>query len=174
MEVPRKSHGTDTADRDLDLDLDLNQDLNNSASLKSTESGLVRRASSIAPGKEAKPNVNTKPTWEAYSLAYSKRYGSKPVRNRSMNSRMKDFVRRIGVDESPHVAAFYVTHNDPWYVRQGHAVGILLQNAEKIRTEWVTNRKITTGDARSAEMFDEFSAKSRRIEKLIEKMDGKK
>lgn len=82
-------------------------------------------------------------TWNAYGAAYAHRYKTAPVRNKPINSQIKQFVQRIGAAESPQVAAFYVFNNSAFYVKQMHSVGMLLKDAEKLRTEWATNHRIT-------------------------------
>ncbi len=76
-------------------------------------------------------------TWAAYSDAYEARYGSRPVRNAQVNAKVKQFVQRIGHDEAPKVARFYVERIDDLFVtRECHPVGTLLQKAEGYRTQW--------------------------------------
>ncbi|MGE5522595.1 MAG: hypothetical protein ACM3SS_02690 [Rhodospirillaceae bacterium] len=105
---------------------------------------------SPAPARKREPAKTTE-TWNAYGAAYQQRHGSEPVRNATTNSQMAQFVGRIGVDEAPHVAAFYVRHNNAFYVKKLHPVGMLLQDAEKLRTEWATNRTVTDTEARQAD-----------------------
>lgn len=81
-------------------------------------------------------------TWKSYSDAYFSRYKTEPVRNATVNTQVKSFVRRIGAEESPHVAAFFVQSNSAFYVQRGHVFGNLLADAEKLRTEWATGRVI--------------------------------
>ena len=88
--------------------------------------------------------------WEAYSAAYFDRYGTQPVRNAKVNSMLCKLVDRLG-DEAPDVAAFYLTHNTRWYVEKGHSVDCLLNDAEKIRTEWATGNKVTGAKARQTD-----------------------
>lgn len=90
-------------------------------------------------------------TWQAYSDAYEMRYGAKPVRNATVNSQLTNFIKRIGLEESPYVAAFYVNHNNQFYVQKMHTVGLLLADAEKLRTEWATNRQVTSTQARQVD-----------------------
>ena len=90
-----------------------------------------------------KKEVVTRETWASYAKAYEQRYNSPPVRNASVNAKLAQFVARIGIEESPNVAAFYVFHNNGFYVSQGHPVGVMLKDAEKLRTEWATNTQIT-------------------------------
>jgi len=98
-----------------------------------------------------KKKSKTADVWSAYSAAYFSRYGVDPVRNLTVNSQLSNFIKRVPLDEAPHIAAFYVTHNDMFYLKKGHAVGQLLADAEKLRTEWATNRTITTTRARQVD-----------------------
>jgi phage replication O-like protein O len=83
-----------------------------------------------------------KETWKAYSAAFNKRYGVTPVRNPKVSSQIKQFVGRIGFEESPKVAEFYVGLNEQFYIKKAHGVGQLLADAEKLRTEWATGRPV--------------------------------
>ena len=64
---------------------------------------------------------------------------------------MAQLVARLGAQEAPHVAAFYVGHSAQFYVRDMHSVGLLLRDAEKLRTEWATNRHMTTTKAQQVD-----------------------
>lgn len=83
--------------------------------------------------------------WASYSEAYSKRYGTEPVRNAKANSLCKQLVQRLGADDAPLVAAFYLGHSNQYYVQQGHALPPLIRDAEKLRTEWATGNVIRGG-----------------------------
>ena len=84
-----------------------------------------------------------KKTWKSYSDAYWERYNVEPVRNQKVNSIIKNFVQRVGQEESPHIAAHYLQNNSSWYIQKGHSVDGLLADAEKLRTEWATGRTMT-------------------------------
>lgn len=105
------------------------------------------RAPAVVPAEK----VSSKETWGAYSEAYLRRYGTEPVRNASVNAKLVQFVKRVGEGEAPLVAGFYLTHNDAFYVRLGHPVGQLLKDAEKLRTEWATGRRMTATTARQVD-----------------------
>jgi hypothetical protein len=95
----------------------------------------------------------TSPThavWQAYAEAYERRYGTKPVRNASVNGKLARVVERLG-EEAAEVAAFYLSHPAAFYATRGHPVGLLLLDAEKLRTEWATARPITGTEARQQE-----------------------
>lgn len=93
-----------------------------------------------------------KTTWSAYAGEYRTRYGIDPVRNVKVNSNVKDFVKRIGYDEAPGVAAFYVRNvSEAFVVRGCHALGTLLQNAEAYRTQWATGQAMTNTRAQQAD-----------------------
>lgn len=94
--------------------------------------------------KETALQAACRSTWAAYSTAYERRYGAKPVRNQSVNSKVKQFVQRIGFEESPLVAAFYVDRvSDSFVVRKVHDVGLLLSGAEGYRTQWAAGAAMT-------------------------------
>lgn len=97
---------------------------------------------------------DTAATWVAYSAAYSARYGAEPRRNATTNAQMAQVVKRLGVEESPLVAAFYVNHNQSFYVQKLHPVGLLLKDAESLRTQWATGRKVTATDARQQDQTE--------------------
>lgn len=101
-------------------------------------------------------------TWQAYSNAYFDRYGAAPVNNAKINGQIVQFIKRIGETASPHIAAFYLTHNNSYYVRAMHPVDYLLRDAEKLHTEWTTRTQMTSTKAMQTDKtqtnFDSFSA----------------
>ena len=86
--------------------------------------------------------------WRAYSEAYHNRYGVFPIRNARTNAQVRQLALRVGHTEAPGLAAWFVSHNGGWYVRNGHQIGSLLSDAEKLRTEWVTGKRMTSTRAR--------------------------
>lgn len=102
--------------------------------------------------KETELQSACRATWKAYSEAYECRYGAKPVRNVQVNAKIKQFVQRIGYDESPDVAAFYVDRvSEAFVVRKMHDVGLLLASAEGYRTQWATGVAMTGTRARQTD-----------------------
>lgn len=89
--------------------------------------------------------------WTAYSTAYQGRYGAPPVRNAKVNAQLSNLIKRLGSDEAPGVAAWYVSSNNRYYVQKRHAVDCLLADAEGLRTEWATRRRVTETGAREAD-----------------------
>jgi len=100
---------------------------------------------------KAKKPAKTADTWTAYALAYFNRYGIDPIRNASVNSQLANFVKRVGTEEAPAIAAYFVTHPDAYYTKRGHTIGIMLADAEKLRTEWATQNQVTGGQAHKQE-----------------------
>lgn len=91
-------------------------------------------------------------TWAAYSAAYALRYGIAPVRNAQVNAKVKAFVQRIGHDEAPGVARFYVERvTERFVVSKCHDVGLLLSGAEGYRTQWATGQAMTQTRAAQAD-----------------------
>ena len=89
--------------------------------------------------------------WAAYSANYRDRYSESPIINAKVRAQVKQFCQRVPSLEAPHIAAFYVRHNNAFYVGKGHTVGPLLADAEKLRTEWATNQTITQTQAQQAD-----------------------
>lgn len=102
----------------------------------------------VGKQKKSKEKKPTTEVWEAYSREYLTRYSTEPIRNAKVNSQIKQFVDRVPQGTAPAIAAFYVYHENYFYVQKGHCIGLLLTDAEKLHTEWVTNTKITAGTAR--------------------------
>lgn len=97
----------------------------------------------VVNDKETELQAACRSTWSAYADAYAARYGAAPVRNASVNAKVKQFVQRLPYEEAPGVAVFFVTSiNDAFVVRTCHAFGALLQNAEAYRTQWATGRTV--------------------------------
>jgi uncharacterized protein YdaU (DUF1376 family) len=121
-------------------------------SLSTTQpSNLPTKPLARAARRAAKGEGETVPTWEAYSKSYVHRYGTPPIRDRKVNSILAQLVERLGRDEAPEVAAFYLSHNRQVYVVNRHPVNLLLRDAEGLRTDWITNRRSTEAEARQAD-----------------------
>lgn len=102
-------------------------------------------------------------TWEAYAGAYRRRYGVEPVRNSKTNAQLCQLVDRLGADEAPPVAEFFLAHNKPLYVSARHPTNLLVQDAEGLRTQWATGVKATTLEAKSAEQRDSVRGQYERV-----------
>lgn len=101
--------------------------------------------------QEAERKAACRETWGAYADAYYGTYQAEPVRNAKVNRQIVEFVSRLGGAEAPHVARFFVGHKNAYYVREMHAVGAMLKDAEKLRTEWATNSRMTQTKAQQAD-----------------------
>lgn len=102
-------------------------------------------------------------TWDRYAESYRSRYGVDPVRNARVNSQLAQLVTRLGQEEAPQVAGWYLSHNRPLYVQARHPVALLLRDAEGLHTEWRTGVKATTLEARSAEQRDNVVEQLKRV-----------
>lgn len=124
---------------------------------RQTKSKTLQSAAPPAPKKKAGTDEDTalqaacKETWSAYRGAYAQRYAVEPIRNARVNGQVKQFCQRVPAAEAPGIAAFFVRHSNAYYVSKGHAVGLLLADAEKLRTEWATNQPITQTQAHQAD-----------------------
>lgn len=114
-------------------------------------SQLPTEKKSAAPKEDTELQAACKETWRRYATAFLGRYGTEPTRNAKVNTAIKGFVQRVSYDEAPQIAEFYLSHNDAFYVRKCHDAALLQSDAEKLRTEWATNRRVTGTQARQAE-----------------------
>ncbi|BCG26478.1 hypothetical protein TUM18999_46690 [Pseudomonas tohonis] len=89
--------------------------------------------------------------WNAYAMAYFDRYGAKPVRNAKVNAQVPALLKRLGAEEAPAVAAYFVGINDAYLIRSYHEFGQLLAKAEAYRTAWATQTQVTGRTAQQAE-----------------------
>lgn len=103
-------------------------------------------------GEETALQAACRATWSAYSLAYEQRYEVKPVRNAAVNANVKALVKRLGHEEAPLVAAWYVAHvNEAFVVKNSHGVGVLVSQAESYRTQWARGQAVTGTAAQAAD-----------------------
>ncbi len=101
-------------------------------------------------------------TWTAYCTAFLARYGVLPVRNAPVNANVKSLVKRLGYEEAPLVAAWYVVHvNEAFVVKNSHGVGVLVASAEGYRTQWARGQAVT---GTAAQATDKTSANADAIE----------
>lgn len=103
------------------------------------------------PKQKTEAQIANTNTWDAYTIAYLERYGVEPVRNAKVNGQVAQLVQRLGADEAPGVAAFYVSINDSFFIRASHEFGLLVARAEGIRTQWLTGRQVNAVTARQME-----------------------
>lgn len=107
--------------------------------------------------------------WSYYEKAYQAKYKTAPVRNARVNSQISQFVSRIPADVAPQVAAFYVWHNDQFYVRNMHPVGLLLKDAEALHTQWKTGQSVTSSQARK---IDQTQGRVNVFQEIINERKG--
>ena len=108
-----------------------------------------------------RPASKTAATWQAYSDAYRGRYGVDPVRNRAVNGQLANFIDRIPADEAPAVAAFYVDHPNALYCNAQHPVNLMLRDAESLRTQWTTGRKVLARNGNTHSVEPEWRREQR-------------
>ena len=95
------------------------------------------------------PELNQK-IWNSYSAAYFSRYKTEPIRNAKINSQISQIAKRLGV-EAIEVVKFYLSHNDSFYLKNLHSLGLCLNNAESLRTQWARGKAITGRDVHNFE-----------------------
>lgn len=142
--------------------------------LNRTEPRLIldktkKKDSSLAK-KTSKKTGKGIPVWEWYSAAFETRYDEPPPRNAKANSLCCQLVDRLG-DEAPQVAEFFLTLDNSWYVQKGHSLQSLVADAESIRTQWKTGKKITRAKSTKADKAQSNSEALTGAAAELEKMD---
>lgn len=94
--------------------------------------------------------------WESYKNAYFNRYKVEPVRNAATNSKISQIAKRLG-NEAVDVVRFYLSHNDSFYIKSVHAIGLCLKDAESLRTQMVRGKTVTTNDVRNFEKMQNIT-----------------
>lgn len=92
-----------------------------------------------------------KATWTAYATAYKNRYGVEPLRNAQVNGIISKFVKAVGKEDAPSIARYFINISNQFYIQKLHTVKLLIADADAIRTQWLTNRNVTTSQARQAD-----------------------
>lgn len=103
------------------------------------------------PRKRERAASKSGPVWDVYREQYATRYGIDPVRNAKVNGQLASLVARLGSEEAPLVAKFYVRSNLAFYVQRQHPVDFLLRDCETLRTQMLTGKQVTNMEARAAE-----------------------
>ena len=106
--------------------------------------------------------------WDAYAMAYMERYGVEPVRNARTNAQLAQLAKRLPEDEICEVVCWYVRSSNAFYVRDSHGLGLLLRDCEGLRTQWATNSRMTSTEARQ---MDEHESTYESVRWVRENMD---
>jgi hypothetical protein len=114
--------------------------------------------------KRPDPSVN-RPTWEAYREAMLKRWKVEVVRNAKINSNIAGFVSRVGIEDAPEIIKFFVNHNDSFYVKKTHDIGLALKDAESLRIQWLRGKPITQNDVRNFERGSSYQDQYEKIQR---------
>lgn len=126
--------------------------INESSEDPSGEPPIAADLSAAAPADtEAEVQAACRAAWQGYAKAYTERYGATPVRNAKVNRHVRDIVKRLGREEAPAVAAWFLKVNEKFVVQGMHDLGLLLARAEGYRTQWATGVTMTETKARQTD-----------------------
>lgn len=89
--------------------------------------------------------------WETYSNSFRQRYAVDPVRNAMVNSQVSNLRKRLGTEDACKVVEFYLTHNDAFFLKNTHSLGLCLNQAESLRTQMLRGKPITGSMVKSFE-----------------------
>lgn len=108
--------------------------------------------------------------FDEFDDAYRTRYGNSYTRNAKVNRHFSDLCKRLGSEEAPKVARWYVeSENLPEFIKASHDPALLLMRCESIRTRMLQNRPMTT---REAVDIDRRSGDEITIRNAVDKAQG--
>ncbi|EGY53123.1 hypothetical protein [Neisseria shayeganii] len=100
---------------------------------------------------KGEPDPDNVRTWQAYARAYRDRYGVLPATNAKTRGQTAQFVGLVGREVAPELAAFFVWHNEGWFVRSRHDFGCLLKAYQQVLTDMQRGEQMTATKARQTE-----------------------
>lgn len=124
----------------------------------------IRVDKNIISESENKPNkeLNSK-IWDAYKSAFLSRYKVEPTRNGPVNSQISQLAKRLG-DDAIEVVKFYLKHNDSFYLKGTHSIGLCLSHAESLHTQWKRNQPVTSVDVRNFEKQQNLTSLAKAVQ----------
>jgi len=115
-----------------------------------TVQDITRQDSKTSEGVKAPTRSLGSEIWEAYREAYKKRYQVEPVRNATTNAQCSSLAKRLG-RAAIDIVQFYLTHNDGFYLKNQHPIGLCLHQAESLHTQWQRGVAVTSTQVRDFE-----------------------
>ena len=100
---------------------------------------------------KSEPNPDNVATWQAYARAYRERYGVLPASNAKTRGQTAQLVRLVGREIAPHLAAYFVSHNNRWFVQSRHEIGCLLRAYQQVLTDMQRGEQMTQAKAQQTE-----------------------
>ena len=111
----------------------------------------IQTAKPAKPKPKSEPNPDNVATWQAYARAYRERYGVLPASNAKTRGQTAQLVRFVGREIAPHLAAYFVSHNNRWFVQSRHEIGCLLRAYQQVLTDMQRGEQMTQAKAQQAE-----------------------
>lgn len=104
------------------------------------------------PKKEIPPGY-TKETFNAYKQAFLERYKFEPLKpNQKENGILTKFIKKVGLENAPAIAKFYVESNDKFYIQKAHSISTLLSQCESIRNIYLAGGIPSNSEIKSNEI----------------------
>lgn len=102
---------------------------------------------------------------EAYQKAYYERYKVDIVMSAKFHSNIAQIVSRVGHEVAPPLLEFFVWHNDSFYIKGMHGIGLALRDCEALRTQYLKGQAITMKDIKSYETAQSLNTLEKDLEK---------
>jgi len=114
-----------------------------------SESKILSESTKASASKKESTELNRK-IWEAYASSFSERYRVQPTRNASVNAKISQLGKRLGED-AVNVVKFFLKHNDGFYLKKIHDIGLCLKDAESLHVQMQRGQTVTSQDVKNFE-----------------------
>lgn len=95
--------------------------------------------------------IDHKEALDTFYRCYEERYGVKPLINGTVITHLKRIIQRTSYKDAPRLIAFYLTHNNSFYLSKAHSIEYALKDCEKLHTEMNKHDYIFNRDAKKVE-----------------------
>lgn len=134
-------------------------------SSESQATSLANDNASHLPTPLSKNKEHNRLAFESYKNAFYLRYKIEPVRSAKTNAAIAQIVSRVGHEEAPGMLDFFVWHNDPFYLKSMHQIGLALRDCESLRIQYLKGKPITMKDVKNFETANNLASLENDLQK---------
>ena len=128
---------------------------------------VVKKKTNKKIKKVAREKTNGTLIFEAYAESYQKKYGVEPLRNAMTNKICATISKQVGLDQGQKIVRFYLTSNHSHHTNSSHDLKMCIRDLQKLNTEMMTGRRVSSNKARSMEKFsDNVDVGNKFLEKI--------
>lgn len=154
-------------EKDVDKDIEEDKDIDNT-------SAFSRKTAKKPKKSEDLGLIDRREIKQAYKEAYFMRYKVEPAtENEEFNRKIKGLHKKFGKDESIGLVRFYLGHNDSFYIKSMHSIGVCLLHSDALRTQMLKGKAITSTMVRQFEKQNQMQETFDQIDQMFPKEPNK-